>query len=180
MNASDQPRLVVVTGRPAAGKTTLAHLLGGELGWRVVSRDAIKEAAGVRAAQDRDAVAACVYQMFIDALHSALSRGEHVIAEAAFQHELWTTTLEALQPGADVRIIVCTLEPAMAEARLIERLTIDPRRWFHDDAEIGAAMIRTYRPPALDVPTLVVETRDGYRPALDDVVAFARDSAVTP
>lgn len=35
--------------------------------------------------------------------------------------------------------------------------------------EIGAA---PYEPPDLDVPTLTVDTSDGYQPTLQEIVAF--------
>ncbi|HEV7707307.1 MAG TPA: AAA family ATPase [Asanoa sp.] len=38
-----QPTLVVVSGPPGAGKTTLAHAIGREVGCPVVCRDEIKE-----------------------------------------------------------------------------------------------------------------------------------------
>lgn len=38
-----RPILIVVTGRPASGKTTLAHILAREIRCPVISRDEIKE-----------------------------------------------------------------------------------------------------------------------------------------
>ncbi len=38
-----KPMLIVVTGRPGSGKTTLAHKLAREIWCPVISRDEIKE-----------------------------------------------------------------------------------------------------------------------------------------
>jgi len=60
--------------------------------------------------------------------------------------------------------------PGCARARQAERGRDDPARArFHPKGAAGR-----YDPPRLDVPTLRVDTSDGYRPGFDTIVEFAR------
>lgn len=43
MAIMEKPLLIVVTGRPASGKTSLAHLLATEIKCPLISRDELKE-----------------------------------------------------------------------------------------------------------------------------------------
>ena len=96
------------------------------------------------------------------------------VAEAAFQHRLWIEGLALLDGLADLRVIRCRVD---AEARpetgcsaggpssrpglpTPTSSTWPPRR-------------RSLRWPS-DVPTLDVDTADGYRPELPAVIAFCR------
>lgn len=40
---NNKPLLIVITGRPASGKTTLAHVLSKEVKFPLLSRDELKE-----------------------------------------------------------------------------------------------------------------------------------------
>ena len=168
------PALIVVTGRPGAGKTTLAHALARAVRCPAVCRDEIKEGlvcttgdAGEPGADlQRHATDA-----FFDALALLLGRGVTVVAEAAFQDRVWAPRLEPLRVVARVRIVLCEAKPELARARQVARGLGDPgRARFHP----GGAETGSYDPPRLDVPTLRVDTSDGYRPALETIVEFAR------
>ena len=174
------PSLIVVTGRPGSGKSTLAHALDRAVRCPAVCRDEIKEgrvhAAGVADGLDRD-----VYVAFFDTVELLLGRGVTVVAEAAFQHKLWAPKLEPLRAAARVRVVVCTVDPVLARARELARGLADPARLrFHDDPAVRAAAegralpIGDYDPPRLDVPTLAVDTSDGYVPGFEAIVEFAR------
>jgi predicted kinase len=174
-----QPALIVVTGRPGAGKTTLAHALAQAVRCPAVCRDEIKEglvctigdAADPGADLQRRATEA-----FFDAVALLLGRGVTVVAEAAFQHEVWSSRLESLRAIARVRLVLCEVGPELAGARQIARGLGDPARARYHSEVPGRATesTATYDPPRLDVPTLPVDTADGYDPAFDAIVEFAR------
>ncbi len=178
------PSLIVVTGRPGSGKTTLAHALARAVRCPAVCRDEIKEGfvnTTGQTPQPGDDSALKVYEAFFDAVTLLLNRGVTLIAEAAFQHRLWAPKLEPLRGIARIRIILCDVGAALARARHVERGLADPaREHFHDDRAVQAARegrelpIENYDPPRLDVPTLKVDTSDGYHPALEAIVSFAR------
>ena len=82
--------------------------------------------------------------------------------------------------AARVSIVVCTVDRDLARSRFIERGLADPaRERFHGDNAAHAAKdgvelrVMQYEPPKMDLPTLTVDTTDGYNPTLDQIVSFA-------
>jgi len=178
MTELHQPTLIVVAGRPGAGKTTLAHALARAVRCPAVCRDEIKEGL-VRAAGDAGEPGADLQRhatdAFFDVLALLLGRGVTVVAEAAFQHRVWAPRLEPLRSVARVRVVLCEVAPELARARKDARGLDDPSRArFHPQGTVHDRAPGSYDPPRLDVPTLRVDTSDGYRPGLDTIVEFAR------
>jgi predicted kinase len=168
-----RPSLIVVTGRPGSGKTTLAHRLARAIRCPAICRDEIKEGLINTAGGPGDAgddVARRAYEAFFDSVQRLLARGVTLVAEAAFQHKLWAPKLEPLRAIAQVRIIVCHVSATLAGTRAAHRSAGDPGRLrFHPDPASG-----DYDPPHLDLPLMTVDTSDDYRPAFDAIVSFAR------
>jgi len=171
------PRLTIVAGRPGAGKTTLAHALARAIRCPVISRDEIKEGVVNSLAPGTpltDAIQRHSNDVFFQTIELLLRRGVTLVAEAAFQHKVWAPRLEPLFAIACVSFIVCTVDPTLAHSRQIARGLADPERErFHGDAPALPANESSYDPPHFDVPTLVVDTTDGYQPTLEAIVAFA-------
>jgi predicted kinase len=180
--------LTVVAGRPGSGKTTLAHALARAIRCPALCRDEVKEGVVNSLPSGTtltDAIQRHTNDAFFETIELLLSRGVTLIAEAAFQHKLWAPRLEPLRGIASTRIIVCTVDPTLARSRHIERGLADPERErFHGDRPVQAARegqqlpIGSYDPPSFDVPTLVVDTTDGYRPQFESIVSFARGKVV--
>ncbi len=168
------PALIVVTGRSGAGKTTLAHALARAVRCPAVCRDEIKEGlVGTSPGDPGGDLQRRATDAFFDTLALLLGRGVTVVAEAAFQHKVWAPRLEPLRAVARVRVVLCETDAERALARRTTRGLDDPARArFHPEAPDGPTV--SYDPPRLEVPTLRVDTSDGYRPALDAIVEFAR------
>jgi hypothetical protein len=152
-----------------------------------ICRDEIKEGV-VNALPEEtpltDEVQRHTNDAFFKTVELLLRHGVTLVAEAAFQHKLWAPRLEPLMALARVRVIVCAVEPELARRRHVERGLADPERErFHGDKAVRAARegrelpIVEYDPPRVDVPTLVVDTADGYRPAIEKIVRFTRGEA---
>ncbi|HRJ42957.1 MAG: AAA family ATPase [Caldilineaceae bacterium] len=182
------PFVLVVTGRPGSGKTTLAHRLAQALHCPALCRDEFKEGYVRTQAISHNVLGPEVngrlYHIFFESVGFVVEQGVSVVIEAAFQHRLWEGPLLALAQKARIAVVVCAVAPALAQARAIERGLADPtREYFHGDPVVAAARqgIETppgeYTPPRLDFPTLTVDTTDGYAPELAEIVDFARSAA---
>jgi predicted kinase len=179
-----RPTLIVVAGRPGSGKTTLANALARAIRCPAISRDEIKEGLvnSLSAADAQtDAAQRHATDVFFKTVELLLKQGITLVADAAFQHKVWAPKLQPLLAIAKTRIIVCTVDAQLARARYIQRGVADPdRERFHPDPAMHAARdglsapIATYDPPQLDIPTLMVNTSDGYDPTLERIVAFVR------
>jgi predicted kinase len=175
------PTLIVITGRPGAGKSTLTHALARTIRCPIISRDEIKEGlintikhGGESPDSDLNKH---VYDTFFETIEFLLQKQITFIAEAAFQHKLWAPKLDNLSKLAHIKIIICSISPSLAQARYIQRGIHDPERAnFHDDWTIQEAeqerLTRPYDPPKLDVPTLTVDTSEDYQPTFSDIVTF--------
>jgi predicted kinase len=170
-----QPALIIVAGPPCAGKTTLAHALARAVRCPAVCRDEIKEGLVFTTGDAGGDLQRHATDTFFDALGLLLGRGVTVVAEAAFQHKVWAPRLEPLRAVARVRIVLCEVGAELALARRAARGVGDPERLrFHPEASGRDPATASYDPPCLDLPMLRVDTSDGYRPAFEAVVEFAR------
>lgn len=161
-----EPLLVVVTGPPGAGKTTIAESLREELGLPLVAKDALKEALGGElGVTGRDAsqrLGGAVYEVLGLVVHELLRAGVSVIAEGNFTAE--TRFLHDLPPSRVVQVHV-TAAPDVLRRRMLERDSA--RHPVHHDRETADELAaRTARgewaPLRLDGETISIDTSERF------------------
>ncbi|MFK0050229.1 hypothetical protein ACIQU4_40240 [Streptomyces sp. NPDC090741] len=109
-----------------------------------------------------------------------LAAGVTLVAEAAYQDQLWRTGLEPLTKIADLRIIRCTTPTPTIIERMTERADSDRHRAAHGDRQlltdiaVGTSSPEEFVDISLDAPTLLVDTSDGYQPGTAEIGAFIR------
>jgi len=174
------PTLVVVSGPPRTGKTTLAHTIARELPCPAICRDEIKEGMvytagdGFRAAAG-DALTQRTLLVFFDVLETLVAAGVTTVAEAAFQDRLWRHGLEPILGRARLRMVQRHADPAAGRER--RRLAAEGGQTAHatiigDEIEDWHRAYAEFDRLSLAAPSLDVDTTDGYVPAIEAIVAF--------
>lgn len=162
-----QPTVIAIAGLPGTGKTSLARAIAGELGWRVVSADAVRQSlfGAIKQAADyggslysREANL-LTYESMLRLSREWLSLNGGVVIDATFRRaeERERARAMAEAAGANWRLIECRLQPGLVRSRLANGSALDESlaqtRW-----EIYTRQAEEFEPIAPERQHLVLNT----------------------
>lgn len=119
--------LLVITGLPATGKTSLSLRLGQRLGYPVLSKDGIKErlydTLGCDTREYSRKLGKASVDILFDVVETLLKAGTSCIIESNFLPEMDTVRVQRLQeiPGVQVLQVLCKGEAEVVFTRFRER-----------------------------------------------------------
>ena len=167
--AQSKPTLVIVTGPPASGKTSIVENLAASLGLPLFTKDAIKErfadALG-EAAHDHASDLGKGSQLQLIATAGELIRSGHgAVIESFFHRGITEPQLAPLLQQANAVLVHVTANEDELVARYAERMDDPSRHEIHNTDGTADELRKLLRegmgePLDLDCPLIVLDTTD--------------------
>ncbi len=184
LHAMSNPRLIIIGGAPATGKSVLAERIVAKTGFRRISKDILKEHLfDVIEYRDRKwsrEIGALAFPLFMGIVEMYLKRGESVIVDNPFIHAADLDWFHRFEREYHVEFIQVHLvaDPAVLRERFIERAHTH-RHPGHNDAlkdvleEFDAKWFnKSFLPLPLSGKTKIVDTTCFDAVDYDDILAF--------
>jgi len=162
---------VVVTGPPAAGKTTVAAALRERLGLPLIAKDALKETLGDALEFDGDRhesqrLGAATFDIQFAVVHELLATGVSLIAEGNFRGS-W---FHALPPAEIVQVHVSAAPATLRERLLARDSHRHPVHYDREAADEIAQRAAAGEWPPLALGGRLIEIDTTNWPDLDEVL----------
>jgi predicted kinase len=188
------PILILVTGPPAGGKTTLARRLAADLELPLIEKDLLKEALfdtlGIGDVAWSQRLGGAVYEMLYRLAEVFVSAGTTVLLESNFVTERAAPRFREIAARHPFRAVqlVCIADPATLARRYEERAATGERHAGHHDVARPATppehWLQRHGPLDLDGVTIEVDTSVAtevdYVAVLSAVRLAIADESATP
>ncbi len=183
MRHSHRPALIIVTGRPATGKTTFARRLSKATGIPLFAKDDFKELLhGVFGAEDREEsrkLGLASYSLLRHTAETMLASNQSLIIESNFDaagSEPWIRQLEERYLPSVVQILLDAERNAIIQ-RYTERSADRHPAHFDDIAieEFKPGLSKPYAPPEISGHTLSFDTTDFGKFDTDLAISQVKD-----
>lgn len=158
------PRIVLVSGPPASGKTTIARPLAEALGFALLTKDDIKESlfTSLNGPPDDLGYSRQIGSAAMNLLWALAAHCPQVVLEANFRtrsdHEREQVTALLLRPGARVVEVHCRIPLDEAARRFAQRARELRHHPAHALKEISLDQLSEYAEPFALSPVLTVDT----------------------
>ncbi|MFZ1301643.1 MAG: AAA family ATPase [Candidatus Microsaccharimonas sp.] len=174
-----KPTIIYVSGAPGSGKTTLAKLLAEQLYIDYISSDMVK--GGLEFTQANHDRTASTTGVFVPLLVDHAQKGISFVADHVLQKDIArSTVIDELKAVANVIYIHTQAnDPIGRYTERVQQSEIPDiirrrellleRANHHRDNLVNTAEVID-----LGVPTLVVNTDDGYAPNIDEILNFIK------
>jgi predicted kinase len=168
-----QPLAVFMSGAPGSGKSTLARRLGERLRLPVVAKDRLREGVlwtiGTGDLDQAPAGAPLFYRM----IETLLACGVSLIGDMTLYPDVSEPDIAArVAPNAKLVNVHC--RTSVAVDRFVARMRADPLNRHRVDALMPWVLqlqAQLFEPLDLGCPCVVVDTTNGYVPAIDEIAA---------
>lgn len=168
----DLPRLVIVTGPPGAGKTTIAAELRTRLGLPLFAKDTMKELLGGELGiEDRvrsHQLGGVVFELIGLVVKELLEQGVSVIAEGNFTER--STLFSGLPPAEIVQVYVTAAPETLRERMLARDTHRHPVHYDREAADEVSARAAGGEWPPLPIGGRLIEIDTTTWPDLDEVL----------
>lgn len=158
------PRIVLVSGPPASGKTTIARPLAEALGFALLTKDDIKESlfTSLNGPPDDLAYSRQIGSAAMNLLWALAAHCPQVVLDANFRtrspHEREQITALLRHPEARLVEIYCRIQPEEAARRFAQRARNDRHHPAHALKEISLDQLSEYDQPFALSPVLAIDT----------------------
>ena len=182
-----KPPLVIVSGAPASGKTTLSRLLADRLPLPLLAKDRLRQIFGdafnAETREESRRLIAPGFIVYSELISELLRSGVGVVAECNYHRGISEPELRPVAALGTPVIVHCQVSRELSVRRFIERhqLALPERRYGFDGDRIAGLergipqdAWELAEPVEIGAPVLRVDTTDGYNPDLDGIVAWVR------
>lgn len=186
-SSASRPKLIIVCGLPATGKSSLAEELRDQLRWPLFAKDQFKELLydatdqgdGAYTRETSTMVGKQSIALLFLVARELLETNVSCIIEANFLPNLAPDDLNPLLTISEGRQVHCSIHGELVLERYRDRAQAGERHPVHVDTEAEPELIERMEtgggePLPLDTPLLEVDSSDGWNPALPEIVAFCR------